>query len=60
MNNKEIIHDLQALNITQVSLSKKFQCRPQQINSAIHNGDQPTLRKKIIQVINDAKSNENK
>jgi len=59
MNDKELYRYLQAKNITQKSLAKKFKCRPQQIYSAIHNGDQPTLRKKIINYLERTKSNEN-
>ena len=44
----DIIQQLQVLNLTQKYLANKFNCRPQQIYSAIHNNDQPTLKKKII------------
>jgi len=39
---------LQELNLTQRYLAKTLNCRPQQVSSAIHNGDQPTLKTKII------------
>jgi hypothetical protein len=48
MENKEILNKIQELGLTQVRLAKTFRCRPQQVFSAIHNGDQVTLRKKII------------
>jgi hypothetical protein len=43
-----IISKLQELSLTQKYLAKIFNCRPQQIFSAIHNNDQPTLKMKII------------
>ncbi len=48
MRKKEILIKIKELGLTQVYLSKVLKCRPQQIFSAIHNNDQPTLRRKII------------
>jgi len=51
MTNKQILTNLRKLGVTQKSLSVKFKCRPQQISSAIHTIEQPTLRKKITDFI---------
>ena len=51
MTNKQILSNLKKLKVTQKTLSIKFGCRPQQINSAIHTVEQPTLRNKIINFI---------
>ena len=64
MENKEILSKLQELGLTQKYLSKIFRRRPQQVFSAIYNGDQPTLRNKIIkhiklkEVKNESKGNQ--
>ena len=46
-----IVLALHGLGITQKELSIKFKCRPQQISSAIHTVEQPTLRNKIVDFI---------
>ncbi len=50
---------LQELNLTQRDLAKKFSCKYQQIYSAIHDNDQPTLKAKIEKYLTKLESKRN-